>query len=66
MITPNFQGRGAYMSCIYPNPVFDNQTAKFFLAHPNLKWIATTTANAASVPGNKEKIFSLQKLVSIF
>jgi hypothetical protein len=50
MSTSNFQGPGAYFCC-GSKMFFDNKTPKFFLAHPDLKWVPTTAANAANVPG---------------
>ena len=45
------KGWGVYTSCSGTTEYFDRLEAKFFYAHPNLKWVGTDTTNAPNVPG---------------
>lgn len=47
---PFGKGPGAYYCCA-GREVYTNNSVKFYLKHPNLKWIATTCSLAAKVPG---------------
>jgi hypothetical protein len=52
LISTKAGGRGAYSTCsTFAAERFDNQNAKFFLAHSSMKWVTTTRADYASVSG---------------
>lgn len=46
----NDQGPGAYIGCNREH-LFDSMEAKYFAAHPKLKWVRTDTSRADNVPG---------------
>lgn len=48
----NLKGPGAYFSCRAGSPeMFDSANANYFVKHPNLKWVSTTSELAKQVPG---------------
>lgn len=42
---------GAYESCSLAPEYYDDKAPRFFMNHPNLKWVSTASLSAASVPG---------------
>lgn len=53
----NQRGPGAYMSCIGTHN-FDRFDAKFYYAHPNLRWVPTIASQAPGVPGIINPVFN--------
>lgn len=52
MTSNSLKGPGAYYVCgVSINELYDTSDAKYFVKHPNLKWIPTHTTKALEVPG---------------
>lgn len=50
----SFKGPGAYASCnlnASNGEAFDSTAAKYFMYHPDLKWVRANGASADSIPG---------------